>query len=156
MKRLLVLVGVVACVVVIGAGCASHPVKPVSAYTPAAGEMAVHTALAMIGRPYKYQGDSPEGFDCSGLVRYCYLTAGLDLPHGTKALLSVTKPVDSRHIAKGDLLFFHERRKKDSHVGISVGGSQFVHAPATGEKVRKDSLADPYWKKSFDEARRLL
>jgi len=110
----------------------------------------------MIGRPYKYQGDTPEGFDCSGLVRYSYLSAGLDLPHGTKSLISVTKLIDSKHVSKGDLLFFHEKGGKDSHVGIALGGDLFVHAPSSGGKVRKNSLADPHWKKSFHEARRLL
>jgi cell wall-associated NlpC family hydrolase len=84
----------------------------------------------MIGRPYKYRGDTPEGFDCSGLVRYSYLAAGMDLPHGTGPL-------------------------SNSHVGIYAGDSKFVHAPSSGKKVRMDSLQDGYWKKHFLEARRL-
>lgn len=135
--------------------CASSPqVKAVKGYTPAIGDKATHTALSMVGRPYKYRGDAPSGFDCSGLVRYSYLTAGLDVPHGTKALRSVTRPVDTARMQKGDLLFFDEKGGKYSHVGIYIGGSYFVHAPSTGKKVRKNSLNDPYWKKHFLEARR--
>jgi cell wall-associated NlpC family hydrolase len=54
----------------------------------------------------------------------------------------------------GDLLFFDEKGGKYSHVGIYIGDNRFVHAPSTGKKVRKDSLRDAYWKKSFLEARR--
>jgi murein DD-endopeptidase len=137
------------------AGCASSPpIKEVRGYTPAIGLKATHTALSMVGRPYKYRGDSPSGFDCSGLVRYSYLTAGLDVPHGTKALRSVTRLVGTGGMQKGDLLFFDERGGRYSHVGIYIGGNQFVHAPSSGKKVRKNSLGDPYWKKHFREARR--
>lgn len=134
--------------------CASAPVRPVLGYTPAIGAKAARTAVAMIGRPYKYRGDSPEGFDCSGLVRYSYLAAGLDVPHGTKQLLRTTRAVGMRSARKGDLLFFDEKGGQYSHVGIYIGHDRFVHAPSTGRKVRKDSLRDAYWKKSFIEVRR--
>ncbi len=143
-------------VLLLAAACASAPVKPVTGYTPAIGEKAAKTAVSMIGRPYKFKGDSPEGFDCSGLVQYSYVSAGLGVPHGTDALRRVAKPVALNSVQKGDLLFFNERGKKASHVGIFLGGSLFVHATSTGGKVRKDSLADPYWKKSFLEARRFM
>ncbi len=139
------------------AACASAPpVKPVAGYTPAMGEKAAKTAVSMIGRPYKFKGDSPEGFDCSGLVQYSYLSAGLEVPHGTDTLRRVTKTVGLKTMKKGDLLFFNESGKKASHVGIFLGGNLFVHAPSTGGKVRKDSLTDPYWKKSFLDARRFM
>jgi murein DD-endopeptidase len=134
--------------------CASAPTRPVTGYMPAIGEKAAKTAVAMIGRPYKYQGDSPEGFDCSGLVRYSYLAAGLDVPHRTKDLKNATKPVGSQSMRKGDLLFFNEKGGRYSHVGIYIGNDRFVHAPSTGQKVRRDSLRDGYWKKSLIEARR--
>jgi len=134
--------------------CAASPTRPVIGYTPAIGEKASKTAVAMIGRPYLYKGDSPEGFDCSGLVRYSYLAAGLDVPHGTKALRSVTRPVGLNKVRRGDLLFFNEDGKPSSHVGISLGNNSFVHAPSSGKTVRRDSLTDPHWKKNFLEARR--
>ena len=135
-------------------GCASAPMRPVTGYTPAIGEKAAKTAVSMIGRPYKYRGDSPEGFDCSGLVRYSYLAAGLDVPHNTKKLKNISRPIGLKKVRRGDLLFFKENGTKYSHVGIYVGNRLFVHAPTTGQKVRKDSLANPYWKKSFIEVRR--
>lgn len=135
-------------------GCAHQPAKPTTGFNPQTGEKAVKTALAMIGRPYKYKGDSPEGFDCSGLVQYSYLTAGLELPHGTAALRNTTRPI-GKELQKGDLLFFSERGKKFSHVGIYIGGDEFVHAPSSSKKVRIDSLKDSHWQKTFLEARRL-
>jgi len=137
-------------------GCATAPTRPVAGYTPGAGEKAAKTALAMVGRPYLYKGDTPEGFDCSGLVRYSYLAAGMDVPHGTTALKNAARPIGARNIRKGDLLFFNENGKKYSHVGIYIDNNLFVHAPSTGRTVRKDSLKDPYWKNSFLDARRFM
>jgi len=134
-------------------GCATVPTGPVPENPSTIGEKAALTAVSMIGRPYKYKGDSPAGFDCSGLVQYSYLAAGLDVPHGTKALRNRTLSI-GRNLQTGDLLFFNERGKKSSHVGIYLENDTFVHAPSTGGKVRKDSLQDPYWRSSFVEARR--
>jgi cell wall-associated NlpC family hydrolase len=136
-------------------GCASHVARPAEGYSVATGEKAAATARNMIGRPYKYRGDTPEGFDCSGLVRYSYRAAGMDLPHGTGPLSKISRPVSIRNLQKGDLLFFDQLGKKYSHVGIYAGDSKFVHAPSSGKKVRMDSLQDGYWKKHFLEARRL-
>jgi len=130
------------------------PTKQVTGYTSAIGDKAARMAISMIGRPYMYQGDSPAGFDCSGLVRYCYLTAGLDVPHGTKDLQNVTRPVSTHNMQKGDLLFFDVKGEKYSHVGIYIGNNCFVHAPSTGKTVRRNCLRETYWKKHFLEARR--
>ena len=142
------------CTVMIMSGCESAAARPATGYTPAAGEKAAKTAVSMTGRPYKFKGDSPAGFDCSGLVRYSYLSAGMDVPHGAKELVQATTAISSRMMRKGDLLFFGENGRNYSHVGIYLENNLFVHAPSSGGKVRKDSLNDPYWKKSFLEARR--
>jgi len=136
-------------------GCATTPVKHVTGYTPAKADKATRVAVSMVGRPYAYRGDSPSGFDCSGLVRYSYLASGMDVPHSTKALRDSTRSI-GRNMQKGDLLFFNETGGKYSHVGIYLGNNVFVHAPSSGQTVRKDSLQDPYWKKRFLDARRFL
>lgn len=153
MRNVLIIAGIAG---LLFAGCASAPTKRVSGYSASTGDKAADTALTMIGRPYKYTGDTPAGFDCSGLVRYSYLTAGMDLPHGTSALRNITRSVGLRSARKGDLLFFVQEGKKYSHVGIYVGSDQFVHAPSTGGRVRKDNLNDPYWKKHYLDTRRFL
>ena len=148
------------------ASCSSLLVKPATSSTPdisekadridtTIGEKAARTALSMIGRPYKYKGNSPAGFDCSGLVQYSYLAAGLDVPHGTKALRDVTIPT-GENMQIGDLLFFNERGKTYSHVGIYLGDDTFVHAPGTGGQIKTESLEDPHWQSSFVEARRFM
>jgi cell wall-associated NlpC family hydrolase len=136
-------------------GCsAAPPVRHIEGYSTSVADKAAATAITMVGRPYKYKGDSPSGFDCSGLVRYSYLAAGMDVPHGTSSLRDHTRSVSPRDMRKGDLLFFNESGKKYSHVGIYIGNNLFVHAPSTGKTVRKDNLQDPYWKKHFLGARR--
>lgn len=116
---------------------------------------ALAAAENMIGKPYKYSGENPSGFDCSGLVRYSYLKAGIALPHGTGELLEVTRHIADRELRKGDLVFFERDGKNLLHVGIYVGGNRFVHAPSPGKFVRIDSLDDPYWKDRFLDARRI-
>ena len=152
--RLTGMTAVVLCSVMIMSGCAPASQRPATRYAPIAGEKAAITAVSMIGRPYRHRGDSPAGFDCSGLVRYSYLSAGMDVPHGAKGLEQATTAISSRTMRKGDLLFFSENGKNYTHVGIYLENNLFVHAPSSGGKVRKDSLNDPYWKKSFLEARR--
>lgn len=137
-------------------GCASaQPLRSSPGYSPAAAEKAAATAESMIGRPYRYTGETPSGFDCSGLVRYSYLASGINLPHSTTALRERSSPVKSGDIRKGDLVFFSQLGKKYSHVGIFLGNDRFVHAPSSGKTVRADSLRDPYWNKHFLGARRL-
>ena len=137
------------------AGCAHAPQQQrLAGYSFSIGDKAADTALTMIGRPYQYRGESPSGFDCSGLVRYSYRAAGMDVPHSTAALKTHARPVAYRDMRKGDLLFFDQSGKKFSHVGIYTGDNRFVHAPSSGKRVRSDSLRDPYWKKHFLDARR--
>lgn len=152
--RLISTTVIVLCLVMMSSACASSPLKPVADPEPTIGEKAAATAVAMIGRPYRYRGAGPAVFDCSGLVRYSYLSAGMDVPHGTKELRNDTSPVDQGDMRKGDLLFFNERGRRYSHVGIYLEDDVFVHAPGKGGKVRTNSLQDPHWKKSFIEARR--
>ncbi len=145
------------CLMLVSAtGCASTPppARHIDGYSFSVADKAADTALTMVGHPYKFKGDSPAGFDCSGLVRYSYLAAGMNVPHGTGALRQLTRPVLTRDMRKGDLLFFNESGKKYSHVGIYEGSDLFVHAPSTGGRVRTESLQDPYWKKHFLGARR--
>ncbi len=143
-------------VVLLSAGCAHSPVRQSDDHTSTLGEKAADVATSMIGKPYRYKGNTPAGFDCSGLVQYSYLAAGMeDVPHGTKALKGRTRSI-GKDMKTGDLLFFNERGKKYSHVGIYLENDTFVHAPGTGGRVRKESLEDPYWKSSFVDARRFM
>ena len=141
------------------AGCAGSPEAPdrpaVARASDDTARKAVDVARNMVGKPYKYAGDTPAGFDCSGLVRYSYGKAGIQLPRDTRSQRNLSVPVSLRNLREGDLLFFDQEGKKASHVGMYVGDGRFVHAPSTGGKVRTDSLKAEFWKKHFVDARRI-
>jgi cell wall-associated NlpC family hydrolase len=119
------------------------------------GAQAAGYALTMVGKPYRYGGTSPSGFDCSGLVLYSYKNAGIALPHGTDKQRSLSRPVRVAELRRGDLVFFNQEGKKYGHVGIYVGDGKFVHAPSSGKSERSDRLDSSYWKKHLSEARRI-
>ncbi|HEX6689612.1 MAG TPA: C40 family peptidase [Burkholderiales bacterium] len=135
------------------AACASSPNAPVT--DPASADRAASSALKMVGKPYRYGGSSPAGFDCSGLVQYSYKQAGVSLPRSTDDLLRTSTPLRGMNLRRGDLLFFDQEGMKKSHVGIYLGDGRFVHAPSSGKSVRTDRLDSPYWKKHLAEARRI-
>jgi cell wall-associated NlpC family hydrolase len=110
---------------------------------------AVGVALSFVGTPYVWGGASPGGFDCSGLVMYAYGQVGVSLPHSSYALWNVGVPVPRDQLQPGDLVFFSGL----GHVGIYMGGGQFVHAPQTGDVVKVSSI-DAHG--SFVGARRIL
>lgn len=116
---------------------------------------AANYARNMVGKPYRYGGNSPSGFDCSGLVQYSYARAGLSIPRTTRSQQNIGVPVSARSLRAGDLVFFDQEGKKLSHVGIYLGGNSFVHAPSGGKRVRVDSLNKRYWKKHFAGGRRI-
>lgn len=120
------------------------------------GDRAADHASRMIGIPYRYGGNSPSaGFDCSGLVQFSYKKAGAILPRTTDALRQASAPIRLSNLRRGDLVFFDQGWKKSGHVGIYLGAGEFVHAPSSGGRVRKDSLQSPYWRKHLSEARRI-
>lgn len=117
-------------------------------------ERAAQFALAMQGKPYRYGGNTPAGFDCSGLVQYSYAQAGARLPRNTEALWEASRSVSQRALRRGDLLFFTQEGKRSSHVGLYLGNDRFVHAPSSGKKVSVANLNDRYWQRHFEGGRR--
>lgn len=118
------------------------------------GERAVGIALQQVGSAYRYGGASPTGFDCSGLVQYAYRVAGKTVPRTTGQLWNAAGAVEYGDLQAGDLLFFRFDGKM-SHVGIYVGGEQFVHAPSTGKSVAVESLNAEYYRQALIRAGRL-
>ncbi|HXX11410.1 MAG TPA: C40 family peptidase [Burkholderiales bacterium] len=116
---------------------------------------AADRALTMVGKPYRRSGNTPAGFDCSGLVQYSYSRVGVTLPRETQAQRLEGRPVPASELRRGDLVFFDQEGKKSSHVGIYIGHGRFVHAPSTGGRVRTDGLEADYWRSHFVEARRI-
>ena len=113
------------------------------------------TALQLRGRPYRLGGTDPSGFDCSGLVQYVFALHGITLPRVVRDQYRVGRQVSLDELEPGDLVFFHTEGDGVSHVGISIGGDQFVHAPNARETVRTSSLTSGYWAERVDGARRM-
>jgi murein DD-endopeptidase len=118
-------------------------------------ERATQIALTMVGKPYKYGGNSPAGFDCSGLVQYSFGRAGARLARSTEQLRRSSKKIPTGDLRRGDLLFFDQEGKDSSHVAIYIGSDRFVHAPSSGKLVHVADFTSRYWRTHFNEARRL-
>jgi cell wall-associated NlpC family hydrolase len=117
----------------------------------------VRAAIDQVGAPYRWGGDSPRGFDCSGLVIYSYREVGvMGLPHSAAGLERVASRVPLSDLQPGDLLFFRLVGPKASHVAIYVGGEEFVHAPSGGKPVERVGFDHPYWGTRLGRAGRLL
>jgi cell wall-associated NlpC family hydrolase len=111
----------------------------------------VGIAMQYLGTPYVWGGASPGGFDCSGLVVYAYSQMGVYLPHYTGAQWNVGVPVSRSDLQPGDLVFFDGL----GHVGIYIGGGQFIHAPHSGDVVKISSLGESWYATTYVGARRV-
>ena len=118
-------------------------------------------ALALVqgqlGRPYRWGGSTPEtGFDCSGLVQWAYKKVGIELPRVTQDQVNAPggRHIGRKDLLPGDLVFFRDKTGDVHHVGISMGGDRFVHAPHTGGVVHESSLNEPYYRDEFIGGRR--
>ncbi|WP_353191756.1 C40 family peptidase [Pandoraea pnomenusa] len=114
-------------------------------------------ALNYIGVRYKYGGNTPDsGLDCSGFVRYVFQdTLNFMLPRRSEEMSQVGERIAKTDLKPGDLVFFNTMRRSFSHVGIYIGGDKFVHAPATGGKIRVEDLRESYWSARYNGARRV-
>lgn len=92
-------------------------------------------ALSFQGVPYVWGGESPAGFDCSGLVKYVFAAFGKNLDHSVAAQKAACTPISESQLQPGDLVFWGT-----THVGIYIGGGNFVHAPTTGDHVKRTSM----------------
>ncbi|MFO7572155.1 MAG: NlpC/P60 family protein [Gaiellaceae bacterium] len=111
----------------------------------------VAIAMQYLGIPYRWGGSSPsEGFDCSGLTSYVYAQIGVYLPHHAATQFGYGVPVARGDLQPGDLVFFSGL----GHMGMYIGGGQFIHAPRTGDVVKISSM-DERWG-NYVGARRIL
>jgi peptidoglycan DL-endopeptidase CwlO len=101
----------------------------------------VGIAMQYLGIPYQWGGSSPStGFDCSGFTMFVYSQVGVSLPHNAAAQYGMGTPVSRSELAPGDLVFFNGL----GHVGIYIGGNQFIHSPHTGDVVKISSITGSY------------
>jgi NLP/P60 protein len=93
---------------------------------------AIETALSFVGKvPYVWGGASPAGFDCSGLVKYCY---------GIKERTTYAQQTLGTHRydiwnAPAGALYFWGTDSLPDHVGIALGNGNYVHAATPSDGI---------------------
>lgn len=107
------------------------------------------------GVRYRLGGSSKRGIDCSAFVQRTFREQfGLELPRSTNEQRDIGKSVSRSDLRTGDLVLFRAG-STGRHVGIYIGNDQFVHA-STSSGVTISNLSEPYWKKRYNQARRVL
>ena len=101
------------------------------AAAPKARQLAVFTALAQVGKPYQFASPGPDAFDCSGLTRFAWKAAGVDLPHNDEQQITLVAPRTPTTILAGDLV------QHPGHVSMYLGaGHAIVHAEQSHVPVK--------------------
>ncbi len=110
-------------------------------------ERIINEAYRHIDKPYVYGATGPDSFDCSGFTQYVYRTAlGIEITRTTWTQINVGTPISYSELQPGDLVFTYN----NEHVGIYVGGGQYINAPYEGENVKVSPIT------SFYAARRII
>jgi cell wall-associated NlpC family hydrolase len=139
-----------------GAPGAPVPSPPARVGLPdSTGYAIAGSALALRGAPYRAGGHDPSGFDCSGLVQYVFAQHGISLPRTVGEQFRAGHPIAPDQLEPGDLVFFTTTDRGASHVGIALGGDEFVHAPSERGEVRVERLSTPYWSSRFVAVKRV-
>ncbi|MDD3354777.1 C40 family peptidase [Zoogloea sp.] len=168
-------IGVIVGLAIALAGCSSPPQRPQPPQSePSSGlpsnrhwfalprhdhaqEMVIY-ALGLLDTGYRFGGKNPEaGLDCSGMVSYIVeQVSGRKLPYNAAGIAQRTRPISSKAIRPGDLVFFNTLGRSYSHMGIYMGDGKFIHAPNSRGRVRMDRLDSRYYADRFEGARTLL
>lgn len=124
-------------------------------------------AETLIGKPYRYGGNTPKGFDCSGFTQYTYKHIGVELPHGSTNQSKLGKKTKLRKAKPGDLIFFGEKNKrkkktKINHVAMvyntKSGVLSIIHASSQGIRIDDENGTNwqSYWKQRVLFVRRII
>jgi len=153
-------VGVLGALLLCACAGAPHPAPSVTSRPATIGGLELGhriaaSALAETGKPYRYGGNGPDAYDCSGLVRFAHAAQAVAVPRTTEEQFRSARPVPVADIVPGDLLFFRFDGPKVAHVAIYTGDGRFVHAPQSGRSVETRSLDDPWYRSQLVGAGRL-
>ena len=131
--------------------------EPTTAASSALGEQVVALAKQYLGTPYVLGGNGPSSFDCSGFTKYIYAQFGYTLNRTATDQLQNGVSISRDELQPGDLVFFRYRTSKPvSHVGIYIGGGEFIHASTNRYVVQIDQMNSGHYANVFVYARRIL
>lgn len=131
--------------------------EPTTAASSALGEQVVALAKQYLGTPYVLGGNGPSSFDCSGFTKYIYAQFGYTLNRTATDQLQNGVSVSRSELQPGDLVFFkYNTSKPVSHVGIYIGGGEFIHASTNRYMVQIDQMNSGHYANVFVYARRIL
>lgn len=148
---------VYACIVFfVAVGILCHSLLFSSTECPASEDI-ISLAIQYLDVPYRYGGDTPEGFDCSGYMQYLFGRFGYQLPRTADKQATIGIPVAFANLLPGHLVCFATDETPDiTHNGMYIGNWQFIHASSSAKKVIISSLTENYWKNAFRTARQIL
>lgn len=132
------------------------------AKSPSKSAGLVRSAGKYLGSRYKYGGNGPRQFDCSGLVHLVFAENNVDLPRSSAEQAKVGKAISLSAVKAGDLLFFSKNKNGGpiNHVAIvvAIGNGKYwaIHSTTSKGVIREDILSSPYWGDRFRFARRVL
>lgn len=112
---------------------AEHDANRAAARATAPAARAVEVARAQVGKPYRWGGNGPASFDCSGLTRYAWDAAGVSLPRTSSQQYDATRRISRSELQPGDLVFYY---RPIGHVAMYIGDGRIVEAPTSSNSVR--------------------
>ncbi len=132
-----------------------EPAYEEPSYDSGSSSSIVSVAQNYLGVPYVWGGTSPSGFDCSGFTQYVFRQCGYSINRTAAAQYSNGSYVSYDSLQSGDLVFFANTYSASgiTHVGIYIGGGQFIHAANGGVKI--SSLSESYYSSRYYGARRI-
>ena len=122
----------------------THPMTPsikIQGKASPTARKAAGLVFDYLGTPYHWGGESPGGFDCSGLLQYVWGKEGVQIPRTSQEQWQAGSAVKKSQLRPGDAVFFEPGKGGPGHVGMYVGGGRFIESPHTGASVRISKLA---------------
>ncbi|MCA1010004.1 LysM peptidoglycan-binding domain-containing protein [Halobacillus halophilus] len=128
--------------------------QPVSSFSSTS---LIKEAKKYLGTPYKWGGESPSGFDCSGFLQYVFAKEGIGIPRTVASIYahSSLESVSHSYRQPGDLVFFETYKPGASHAGIYIGNNQFIHSGST-YGISIATLTSNYWSSRYIETKRVM
>jgi hypothetical protein len=126
----------------------------------------IESAYSCKGIPYQWGGTTPDGFDCSGFIRYVFKENGIPLGRSSREQVQEGKSIPISELRPGDLVFFkfyssrnRERNKgRVNHVGLYLGKGRFIHAASNSDDraITVNELGSGEYFHRIVEVRRIL